>query len=204
MNTTLLKACVERDHSTIMNGDASLQREEHQQRSQHTSFVESLERHASGNSNGGVSRAVWASMATDLDWTVEQVQIYAYRYMMALNNNDDNREDSQHRPQEKGDSGDVIMNDGANERSINSGNNENDVTSASPDTEWTLEEDILLDSLLAVYLPRENNRSTSSALSNNDGILDWEEQIASRLPRRTPIQVRQRYNTLYNGNRGDR
>jgi hypothetical protein len=100
-------------------------------------------------------------MASELDWTVEEVQTYAYRYMAALN-----ADQSIHEEQDDEE-------------------NESTIVDA-----WSLEETILFDSLLAMYLPDGADSST------NDG-LDWEEQVAAQLPGRTPMQVRRRYNCCY-------
>lgn len=136
-----------------------------------------------------MSRAAWSSMASELGWDVEQVQTYAYRYMMALNAQDEDQPTSQGEQQDNGE--DVVMNNGnTNNGSAANGNSET--------VEWTLEEDILLDSLLAVHLPRGNRGAANNSSSNNNhDVLDWEEQVASRLPGKTPMQVRQRYNQLY-------
>ena len=147
----------------------------------HARFVESLERHAADGEN--VSRAAWSNMATELGWTVEHVQAYAYQYMMALNSPDENRAEGQANNVQ------VRMN-GSHDVSM-SNNHHNENTTTNGNTEWTVEEDILFDSLLAVYLPGD-----SSDNSSNRNRLDWEEQVASRLPGRTPMQVRQRYNRI--------
>jgi len=170
-----------------MNGETSTSQQE-EARERHTRFLQSLERHASGDD---VSRAAWSNMASELGWSVEQVQVYAYRYMMALNDESEDQSMPQQEHQANGD--DVVMADNEENGSIMNGNSDN---------EWTLEEDILLDSLLAVYPPRCSANSSSNNNSNHNA-LDWEEQVASRMPGKTPMQVRQRYNQLY-GDRGNR
>lgn len=124
-------------------------------RRRHDRFLASLERHG-----GSMTRHTWSNMASDLDWTAEEVQTYAYRYMMALSTNQSKQED-----QESG------VNDSTNGNA------------------WSLEENILFDSLLAVFLPYGIDSSTNG--------LDWEEKVAAHLPGRTPMQVRRRYNFLY-------
>jgi len=168
-----------------MNGEPS-QQQERSERNAHARFVECLERHA-GDNNG---RAVWSNMASELGWTVEQVQSYAHRYMLTLN-----EATMSHGDQQNNTAGDVIMNNGDNCDNETNGNSDSD--------EWTLEEDILLDSLLAAHLPCAGASHNSNSHNNNNAALEWEEQVASRLPGRTPMQVRQRYNQLY-GDRGNR
>ncbi len=160
----------------IMNGETS------SRDTDHARFVDSLERHVSDGEN--VSRATWSNMANELGWTVENVQAYAYQYMMALNSPDENQAEGQA-------NGTHVSMNGRHDVSMSNNNHDNgNVTNGN--SEWTVEEDILLDSLLALYHPGE-----SSNYSHNRNLLDWEEQVASRLPGRTPMQIRQHYNELY-------
>ena len=170
------------------------QEERSLQRHQHARFLESLERHATSSGGEQVSRAVWSRMASDLGWSVEQVQVYAYWYMMALAEDDD-QAISQGEQQDNG-GNNVIMNGGGHRN-----DNELNENLTNGNSEWTLEEDILLESLLAVYLPLGYHTSSGNNTNNNHSGLDWEEQVASRLPGKTPMQVRQRYRQLF-GDRG--
>lgn len=147
-----------------------------------------------------MSRATLSSMANELDWRLEQVQVYAYRYMLALLNNDDQSVDAaqaeQHDVLINGGQQYVLSMNGGQHETINNEANGN-ATNGIANHEWTWEEDVLLDSLLAVYLT-EGNLPNSN---NNHDALDWEEKVASHLPGRTPMQVRERYVQLY-GDRG--
>eukprot|EP00544_Gedaniella_sp_CCMP2646_P000532 CAMPEP_0202507032 /NCGR_PEP_ID=MMETSP1361-20130828/51506_1 /ASSEMBLY_ACC=CAM_ASM_000849 /TAXON_ID=210615 /ORGANISM="Staurosira complex sp., Strain CCMP2646" /LENGTH=152 /DNA_ID=CAMNT_0049141123 /DNA_START=125 /DNA_END=584 /DNA_ORIENTATION=- len=114
-------------------------------------------------------------MANELGWTVEHVQAYAYQYMMALNSPDENPAEGQANDTH------VSMN-GRHDASMSNNNHGNgNVTNGN--SEWTVEEDILLDSLLAIY---HSGESLNYSLNRN--LFDWEEQVASSLPGRTPMQ----------------
>lgn len=136
------------------NNETSRQAMDAHQR--HDRFLASLERHG-----GSTTRRTWSNMASELDWTVEEVQTYAYRYMTALSTDQSTQEEQEHNGGNESTNGDA----------------------------WTLEENILFDSLLAVYLPNGIDSSTNR--------LDWEEHVAAHLPGRTPMQVRRRYNSRY-------
>lgn len=116
----------------------------------HARFIEMLEHHAGGS----MTRRIWKSIATDLGWTVETVQLYAFQYLSELQHQDEHHT--------------------------------NEITEDIGDNELSIEEDILLESLLAVHLPENGNSQ-----------LDWEERVASHLPRTTPLQVRLRFQSRF-------
>lgn len=118
----------------------------------HARFIEMLEHHAGGS----MARRVWKSIASDLGWTIENVQRHAFRYLSELQHRDEHQT--------------------------------NEVTVDCGDDEWSIEEDILLESLLAVHLPENGNSQ-----------LDWEERVAAHLPRRTPLEVRLRFQSRFPG-----
>jgi hypothetical protein len=150
---------------------------------QHEQFVAALERHGGRSlpgQEGGDTE--WDRIAWDLEWTREEVKVYAYSYMMALRS---------HRDSDVGT--DNIANAGASANGTASVSMDHvpvPVHGVLPD-DWTLEERVLFDTLLARYLPQH------AVDPEGNSSFEWEEQVAAMLPTRSAIEVRLRYRRFY-------
>uniref|UniRef100_A0A7S2UNS2 Uncharacterized protein n=1 Tax=Attheya septentrionalis TaxID=420275 RepID=A0A7S2UNS2_9STRA len=151
---------------------------------QHEQFVAALERHGGRflpGQEGGYTE--WDRIAWDLEWTREEVKVYAYSYMMALRSHRDSDTDT-----------DNLANVGAAGNGTASVSMDRvPVHGVLPD-DWTLEERVLFDTLLARYLPANAVETRENPL---DGSYEWEEQVAAMIPTRSTMEVRLRYRRFY-------
>mmetsp|Transcript_40738 Transcript_40738/g.49590 ORF Transcript_40738/g.49590 Transcript_40738/m.49590 type:complete len:136 (+) Transcript_40738:97-504(+) len=121
----------------------------------HTRFIRALE----------ACNMSWERMASDTGWTIDEVKLYAYEYMMLLNNSSRENDISKKR------------NDQATSSSSSCHVNEDPSQS-----NWTYDDCILFDTLVARY----------SSNGDEDEDLRW-SKIASMLPGKTPQETRERY-----------
>ena len=175
------------DGGSNENQGSTTERQQDSLRSRHDVFVAALDMHG-----GDLTRRDWSQFASDLGWSVDEVQSYAFQYLVSLLNSDRTRSarsdvsfdsyiDSSHSTKHEQPSAksaeqhSTIKSNGVPNRKSRSG-------SSLP---WTLDEVVLFDTLVATYFP----------IKDPDGF-DWEELVASHLPGRTATEVRRRWNQL--------
>jgi len=180
------------------------QQQQHQtsEQEQHDRFISALERY--GPQTTGWE---WENMATATGWTVDEVKLYAYRYMISLNAVSNHNAPSSaaavteenysaeksgqinsHALIDSNKDGINIISEGPNDET----NKEED--DCDDDDEWTFEECVLFDTLLARYADNTKNESNEGGEEDisGDGVSRW-EQISALLPNKTSLQVRNRY-----------
>jgi hypothetical protein len=130
-----------------------------QVRERHEHFLQALQRLPA---QAGEDWAV--HLAGELHWSVEEVEEHAFRYLVLLSETD---------------------RDGTIESSMNGGraNGHHQRARGLP---WSVEDNILLDALLAQYRPSEATV----------GVPDWADRIAQMFPGRTGADVRRRCRQL--------
>jgi hypothetical protein len=106
-------------------------------------------------------------IAAELGWGEEQTMSYAKRYLLTLIEYENEQDESQLEQNQGDDHG-------------------------SADEDWTTEEAILFDTLLALYIPsvQGDARDMPEAVDGRD----WAQEIAARLPGRSVKEVKLRYN----------
>ena len=153
------------DPSQSMNG--GLFSSDHRLKRKHQDFVRCLERHGPD-----LSGDEWPTMAEELGWSIEEVQLYAYQYLASIIEVDDRAREAMEQTTKNGSS---RAGEHAEEQSIY--------------RSWSREESIRFDALIAAFRARINTRNSHDS--------DWDQQIASHLPGRTPQEVRRRYFLLH-------
>lgn len=157
----------------------------------HEKFIEALEKFG-GDSDGNE----WTKMATYLHMSVWDVKLYAYSYMHQLYESDNNNNNSDVGAMyydestiepvslEEEENPSFLLRQQQQPTLIPPDNNSmsDGYLTYEDDIEWTCDEAILFDNLLALYLPIESNESISK----------W-ENISALMPNKTSIQCRNRY-----------
>uniref|UniRef100_A0A7S2N5L5 Myb-like domain-containing protein n=1 Tax=Helicotheca tamesis TaxID=374047 RepID=A0A7S2N5L5_9STRA len=162
------------DNIDMNNGNNNHQ-ESTNEEEQHERFIAALEQY--GPQGTGWE---WEHMASATGWTVDEVKLYAYRYMMALNETPSRHID---RSPSAANEGDNSSKGGHSPRQSGGDEKENE------DDDWTFEERILFDTLLA----RHDGVNNSADVDYNPSVVSRWENISALLPNRTSLQVRQRY-----------
>mmetsp|Transcript_26589 Transcript_26589/g.30418 ORF Transcript_26589/g.30418 Transcript_26589/m.30418 type:complete len:168 (-) Transcript_26589:262-765(-) len=144
-------------------------------------FISSLEKHGSA-----MTGDEWSCIATDMGWSVDEVKLYAYWYMQALNGANNMDMDDHHGEinNEKPSSQNMDVNISGDEDACSTSTTTNKLENHSPDNNfnvWTYQECIFFDTLLATY-----NSTTPER---------W-EKIAVLIPNKTAVQCRERYDLL--------
>lgn len=160
----------------------------------HARFIACLERY------GSEGKYPWIKIADELgdDWNVTDVQKYAYQYLMTLLNNDQDETDDSTEAENESSSSPTLNDeiDVLQPTTKNQGkNSHNDNNHIEDDEEWTLEETILFDTLLARYYNNGTQPSSSPIYSHSN--ICWVDQVAAFIPQKTSYQVKQRYEQLY-------
>eukprot|EP00521_Asterionellopsis_glacialis_P008531 CAMPEP_0195284634 /NCGR_PEP_ID=MMETSP0707-20130614/2769_1 /TAXON_ID=33640 /ORGANISM="Asterionellopsis glacialis, Strain CCMP134" /LENGTH=208 /DNA_ID=CAMNT_0040344009 /DNA_START=32 /DNA_END=658 /DNA_ORIENTATION=- len=158
----------------------------------HARFVACLERY------GAEGKYPWQKIANELGddfgWDVRHVQKYAYQYLVTLLSFQDCTNDSitsNHYNNDPVPSCYIPQDEPEdNNTNINiekSDNDDND--NKLQQEEWSLEETILFDTLLARYYNPMSSMDSSK--------VGWEDQIAALIPLKTSYQVKQRFDQVY-------
>ena len=140
-------------------------------RERHEQFIQCLESHGPD-----LTGDEWPIMAEELGWSIDEIQLHAYEYMRCL------FETEPQQPLRAG----PLVSEAATQQTVR----------GSP---WTLEEDVLFETLVATYRTTacNGNEGGSRSQSTDRELYDWEELVAAHLPGRTAAQVRQRFQELY-------
>jgi hypothetical protein len=150
----------------------------------HAQFVQALERldlQATNDSNSND----WSSrMASELNWTAEQVERHAYRYFTALLASDD------HGDELPSPSNGNINSTTSNTASTTTTTNTTS-QNASSGSFGSQEEMILLDTLLAQYRPVQQGVQSAAAAAGADDDA-WITRVALHFPHKTVAEI-QRY-----------
>jgi len=156
---------------------------------QHTQFITALERYGSESSG-----EEWDKMSLYLNWNKDEVKLYAYWYMHQLH----------HYKTSSDDDGNDIDKDA---KVILTNEKRNDYYSDNSETEdnfgeWTHQECILFDTLLATYGPDEDDheeddqRFQERKVKSMKNIMHW-RKIASMIPNKNSTQCWDRYFQLH-------
>ena len=162
----------------------------------HEKFIEALEKFG-----GGTDGNEWRNMATYLDMSVWDVKLYAYSYMHQLcesDNDDDDDDDNtngnapysaesamESESLEDEDNSSILSRQQQQQPALIPPDNNSMSDGYLPyedNVEWTCDEAILFDNLLALYLPTKSDEAISK----------W-EKISGLMPNKNSIQCRNRY-----------
>lgn len=174
------------DSTITLNSDQGHPNDDVAQR-KHKSFIEALERFGGGNDGDE-----WEKMAASLQSSVWEVKIYSYRYMHQLCNSDEtnecfssvNTQEDNTTPMRQPQQPTLIPPD-----NITTPRGNHPVLDTDA-TDWTYDDSIVFDNLLALYPPskHDDNSNTSTTI--------W-EKISAMMPNKNSLQCRNRYFSKY-------
>ena len=133
-------------------------------RERHSRFIECLERNGP-NFTGDE----WPQLAEDLGWSIEEVQLHAYRYLRCLMEADEFPEEEE---------------SSSESRRRASGEPDNDSGKS-----WSPAECALFDALVGIYVTRNSFGDSTD--------YERDEFIAANIPGKSAQEVRRRYRQIY-------
>mmetsp|Transcript_16706 Transcript_16706/g.31651 ORF Transcript_16706/g.31651 Transcript_16706/m.31651 type:complete len:197 (-) Transcript_16706:760-1350(-) len=171
------------------------QQQQQQQQQEHQNFISALEKHAAE-----MTGDEWHLMASELNWTTEQVKLYALQYLHELSNelhgcrrpfDSSFIRQGDEEEQEGGDDDHEVV----QEEFLQQERQQQEEQQPQTETVWSLEEMILFDILLVKY-PNENEEQVQEQ-ENEDARRQpyysrW-DKIASMIPNKSAQDCKNRY-----------
>jgi len=153
----------------------------------HDRFIVALEKYGSESSG-----EEWYKMAQYLNWQIEEVKLYAYWYMHRLHNSSSTSTSDNEK---------VVDNEAGREKSMIDAKDNNHVSENGENDdveEWTSQECILFDTLLATYrLCDDETEKVEQDSIDTLASSRW-KKISAMIPNKSSTQCRNRYyNKVY-------